>query len=323
MSAITKINETVGDSPVAMRDAYADTMLSLGKTDERIFIIDDDCSHSMNTAAFAKTLPNQYLNPGIMEAQLVGMAAGLSAEGFIPFVNAFGAFAARRAFDQMFLSCAYAGLNVKLIGWDAGVYAELNGGTHMPFEDTGIMCTIPELTVLDIADPVQFSAALRLAAGHYGNVYFRSGRKSTKGIYPADTEFEIGKGLLLREGADITIIAAGLLVPEAIFAAEELAKEGICARVIDIFTVKPIDEALLIESAERTGAIVTAENSNFIGGLYSMAAGVLAKNRPVPMERVAVGDEFGEVGNLAYLKQRFGLTKENIIEKAKAVIARK
>jgi transketolase len=258
-----------------------------------------------------------------MEAQIVGLAAGMSAEGFIPFVNAFGAFASRRTFDQVFLSCAYAGLNVKIIGWDAGIYAEGNGGTHMPFEDTGIMRTIPGMTVIDVADPTQFSAVLRKAAEHYGNVYIRSSRKNTKDIYKEGSAFELGKASLIREGTDVTIIACGLLLAEAMWASGILESEGIHAEVIDMHTIKPIDEEAIISSVKKTGAIVTAENSNYIGGLYSAVAQTVAKNVPAPVERVAVEDEFGEVGNIDYLQKRFKLNKENIVEKAKLVIDRK
>jgi transketolase len=306
-----------------MRDVYAETITRMGKNDSRIFVIDDDCQHSMATALFAKELPAHYINPGIMEAQLVGMAAGLSVEGFIPFVNAFGAFAARRAFDQFFLSCAYAGLNVKIIGWDAGVYAESNGGTHMSFEDTGIMRMIPNTTVIDVADTVQFSEVLRLSARHYGNVYIRSGRKNVFDIYKEGTVFELGKGMILKEGADVTIIACGLLVREAIGAHALLKSMGIDARVVDMYTVKPIDRALVIESAKKTGAIVTAENSNYMGGLHAAVAIALSESHPIPVERVAIEDEFGEVGDLNYLQERFGLTKEQIALKAKKAVSRK
>ncbi len=308
---------------VEMRDAYCATMIELGRADKRIMVLDDDCSHSMGTAAFREALPEQYLNPGIMEAHIVGMATGLSNEGFIPFINAFGAFAARRAFDQIFLSCGYAGLNVKILGWDAGIAAAANGGTHMPFEDMGLIRNIPSMVVVEPADTTAFSSLLRAAAAHEGNVYMRMLRRGVSEIYEPGGDFSIGKAELVREGGDVTIIACGFLVAEALAAATMLMLDGISARVVDMHTIKPLDETMVLECAERTGAIVTAENHNYSGGLSAAVAQCLAARRPTPQEWVAVEEQYGEVGNMDYLKKRFRLDREHIVEKAKTAISRK
>ena len=303
-------NEVVAEK-TAMRDAFCQTLL------------DADLMGAMGTKPFAKELPERTVDCGIQEANMIGVAAGLSAEGKIPFAHTFGIFATRRACDQIFVSCAYAGRTVKIIGSDPGVTAALNGGTHMPFEDVGIMRNIPTAIIVEPTDTTMLRSVVRDLSEKRGLHYIRLKRKTAIKVYEEGTTFTIGKGITIREGSDVTLIAAGIMVSEALAAAEQLAVEGISARVIDMFTIKPIDAELIKLAAAETGAIVTCENHSVINGLGSAVAEVLVQNTPVPMEMVGVQDEFGEVGDEAYLKERFGLTAANIVAKAKAVLARK
>ncbi|MFP4364948.1 MAG: transketolase family protein, partial [Spirochaetia bacterium] len=254
----------------------------------------------------------------------VTTASGLSATGKIPFPASFACFAARRTYDQFFLSANYAQLNVKLVGTDPGVTAQFNGGTHMPFEDTGLMRNVPKLVVFEPCDTVSLAKLLKKSAYYKGCTYMRLHRKGSFTVYDENEEFELGKGKVLRDGRDVTLIASGLvLVPEALKAADMLKEEGIEAAVIDMHTIKPLDEELVLEYAEKTGAIVTAENHQIYNGLGSAVAEVLSEKQPTLMARVGVEDEFGEVGTLDYLQRRYKLTAENIVEKAKGLIKRK
>ena len=306
-----------------MRAHYCNALIEEAGRNEKLLVLDVDTSVSMGTVPFYKAYPDRAIDCGIMEAHAVGMAAGLSATGFVPFLQAFGTFASRRAFDQVFLSCAYQDLNVKIIGADAGVTAAVNGGTHMPFEDMGLMRTVPGMTVIEPADGAMFPYAVHAMAETYGNFYMRYGRKKMYRVYCPGEKFEIGKAKILSEGCDVAIIACGIMVHEALAAARMLRDEGIDATVIDMHTIKPIDKETLIDAANRCGAVVTAENHNIIGGLGSAAAEVLAENAPVPMERVGVRDTFGEVGTQEYLMQIFGLTAGDIHEKAIKAIKRR
>lgn len=310
-------------SEQAMRDVYAKTMVELGGGDDRIVVLDVDCSRSMGSKAFHDAYPSQYINVGIQEANAVGVAAGLSVEGQIPFLNAFGVFATRRTFDQVFLSCGYARQNVKIIGWDAGIGAETNGGTHMPFEDVGIMRCVPGMVVVEPADTVAFEGILREAAAWYGNVYIRCLRKQVSNVYRPGAKFPLGKAALVRQGDDATIIANGMMVAEALIAADMLAEKGISARVVDMYTIKPLDEETVLNCARETGALVTAENHRTESGLASAVASCLATKFPCGLEAVGVGDEYGEVGNYDYLKRRFGLQAKDIVDKAVRAVARK
>lgn len=254
---------------------------------------------------------------------MMGIAAGLSATGKVPFAHSFGPFATRRCFDQIFMSCAYAKLNVRIIGSDPGVTAAYNGGTHMPFEDMGIMRNIPNVTILEPVDSVMLKDLIKQTAGMYGIFYIRLLRKNAVKVYEEGSTFEIGKAVKLKDGKDVTIIATGILVDEAIKAAKKLEEQGIIARLLNMFTLKPIDKEAIIAAAKETGAIVTAENHNIINGLGSAVAEVLSENCPVPLERVGVQDVFGEVGPENYLRERFGLTADNIVNKVHKVLQRK
>jgi transketolase len=308
---------------VAMRDAYCEALIAAAEEDSRILCIDADVMYSMGTVPFARKFPDRSINCGIMEANAVGVSAGLSVTGLIPFFHAFGTFATRRAYDQVFLSCAYAAANVKIIGGDAGVTAAMNGGTHMPFEDMGIMRNIPQMTIIEPADTTVIRQMVSQMAHTYGNFYMRSCRRNVTRIYDESSRFTVGRGVVIREGVDLTIIACGIMVYEAIKAAAALESDGIKARVIDMFTIKPIDKEIIIDSAQKTGSIVTVENHNIINGLGSAVAEVLVENLPVPMERVGVKDHFGEVGEQAFLMEKFGLTAEDICKAAHKVLKRK
>jgi transketolase len=302
---------------IEMRRAYCDALIEEAEKNPNIVAVDVDVQYSMGTKPFYERFPNRGINCGIMEAHGIGFSAGLSATGIIPFFHAFGVFATRRAFDQVFLSCAYQDLNVKIIGGDAGVTAAANGGTHMPFEDMGIMRNVPKLTIIEPADSAMYKDAVKFMANTHGNFYMRSNRRTTVRIYNDDARFIIGKANLLKEGRDVAIIACGIMVYQALLAWEMLKKEGISAMVIDMHTIKPIDKDIVRYAAERCKAVVTAENHNIINGLGSAVAEVLSEECPTLLKRVGVKDEFGEVGTQEYLMQRFNLTALDIYKAAK------
>jgi transketolase len=312
------------EEKIAMRDAYCQALMELAEKDERIVTLDCDLMNSIGTIPFQKKFPERTINCGIQEANMIGVAAGLSATGKVPYAHTFGIFATRRVYDQIFMSAAYAKLNVRIIGSDPGVTAAYNGGTHMPFEDMGIMRNIPEVTVLEPTDSTMLRDVIKQLADAYGVFYVRLMRKNAVKVFEEGSRFEIGKAVTLREGQDATIIAiGGICVAESLEAAKALAARGISVRVLNMFTLKPVDREAVIRSAAETGAIVTAENHSIINGLGSAVAEVLAENIPAPLERVGVQDIFGEVGPLDYLKQRFGLTASDIVKKVEKAIARK
>lgn len=321
MSAVIG-NERTTDE-LAMRDAYCRTLIELAEKDKRIVILDADLMKSMGMIPFAKAFPDRAFDVGVQEANMIGVAAGLSATGKIPFAHSFATFASRRCFDQVFLSCGYAKLNVRIIGSDPGITAAYNGGTHMPFEDLGLMRNVPDITILEPVDASMLQDLVKQTANLYGVFYIRLLRKNAIKIYESGSTFEIGKGVQLKDGNDVTLITTGILVSEALKAAEILEKEGISARVVNIFTLKPIDTEMIIKCAKETGAIVTAENHNIMTGLGSAVAEVLVENEPVPMERIGVKDLFGEVGPVEYLAKRFEMTPEDIAAKARKAISRK
>jgi transketolase len=306
-----------------MRAAYCEVLLELGEHNKDIIVMDADLMGAMGTRPFLAKFPEQTVNCGIQEANMMGVAAGLSAVGKIPFAHTFGVFATRRVCDQVFMSGAYARLNVKIVGSDPGITAALNGGTHMPFEDMGIMRGIPTLTVLEPTDTVMLKDLIRQVSGIYGMHYIRLVRKSSNQVYEEGSSFEIGKAVKLREGKDVTIIASGYCVTEALKAARVLAEQGIAARVLNMFTWKPLDIEAVVAAAQETGAIVTAENHNVLNGLGSAVAEALVKNRPAPVEMIGAQDQFGEVGPVSYLADRFQMTEQYIVAAVKKVISRK
>ncbi len=321
MNAVIK--KTWEKETTLMRDVYCNTLIEMAKEDDRIVALDADLIGSSGMKPFLKEFPDRMFDCGIQEANMIGVACGLSAVGKIPFAHSFGPFASRRVMDQIFISGAYAKLNVKIIGSDPGVTAAYNGGTHMPFEDAGMLLTIPEVKVIEPTDTVMLESIIRQIKDDYGVAYIRMLRKNAVGVYEKETKFEIGKGLTLTEGKDVTIIASGIMVAEALKAAEILKEGGVSARVVNMFTWKPIDEELIETCARETGAIVTAENHNTLCGLGAQVARVLSATYPVPVEMVGIHDEFGEVGTEAFLRERFRPTAEEIAVKAAKVLERK
>ena len=311
------------NAAVAVRDRLAAAMGELMAADERICYLDADLMSSIGMSRVAKQYPERVIDCGIQEANMIGVACGLSAVGKIPFAHSFGIFASRRCFDQLFLSAAYAGNSLRVIGSDAGVCAEYNGGTHMPLEDITLIRAIPGSRILDISDGEMIYDIIKKTAYMDGFTYIRTPRKASRALYAEGSEFTIGKGIVVKEGSDVTIIASGIMVAEALEAAKLLSAQGISAAVIDMFTVKPLDEVLVLEYADKTGCIVTAENHNATGGLGGAVAELLAQKRPTVQEFIGVGQRFGEVGPMSYLKEQFGLTAEDIAEKARRAIARK
>lgn len=306
-----------------MRTAYCEVMMELAGQDRNIIALDADLMGAMGMKPFAKAFPEQTVDCGIQEANMIGVACGLSAVGKIPFAHTFGPFATRRACDQVFMSGVYAKSNVKIIGSDPGITAQLNGGTHMPFEDMGIMRGMPTMTVLEPVDIAMLKWTIREIAGRYGMFYVRLVRKSCIKVFENMDGAEFGKAIQVRDGRDATIIASGYCLAEAIKAAELLEKEGISARVLNMYCWKPLDKEAVLKAAAETGAVVTAENHNVINGLGSAVAETIVKENPVPMEMVGVQDEFGEVGSQDYLSERFKLNAPYIVEKVKKAVSRK
>ena len=305
------------------KDACSKLIPALTESDPDIVYLDADLMSCIGTDKWAKTAPQHAINCGIAEANMIGVAGGMAAAGFRPIAHSFGSFASRRCFDQVFLSGGYAKNSITVLGSDPGVCAAYNGGTHMPFEDMALYRAVPGATVMDISDVSMFESVLKKAVYMDGVKYIRFPRKNCVRIYEEGAEIEIGKGIVLRDGKDAVIIASGIMAAKAMKAAEMLAGEDIEAAVIDMFTIKPLDVALIEEWAKKTGAVVTAENHNRIGGLTSAVSEALAAGCPTPLEYVAVEDSFGEVGPQDYLEQAFGLTAEHIAEKVKKAIARK
>jgi len=305
---------------VLLRDVFAGTIEKLFKLDDQVVYLDADLMNAFSTLHLSKEYPERAIDCGVQEANMIGIAAGMSAAGKKPYVHTFASFAGRRCFDQVFLSVGYAKNSVRIIGSDAGVTAAYNGGTHMPFEDVALYRTIPGAAIFDIVDSVQLENVLINTKDRSGVTYIRTIRKKAVGVYGPGSEFEIGKANVLRDGKDVVIIACGIMVAEALKAAQILEEQGISAAVIDIVTIKPIDEETVLEYAKKTGAVVTAENANIIGGLGSAVAEVLGRKLPTRMGFVGVNDLFGEVGEEEYLRERFELTAEKIIKVVKDTV---
>ena len=308
---------------IATREAYGMALAKFGDKYD-IVVMDADLSKSTKTDTFKKEFPDRFINCGIAEANMISTAAGLATCGKTVFASTFAMFAAGRAFEQIRNAVCYPNLNVKIGATHAGISVGEDGATHQPIEDIALMRSIPNMVVISPADAVESIAAVEAAIKHNGPVYLRFGRLGVPTINDEATyKFELGKGVQLKDGTDVTIIANGLMVPDALTAAEMLAEEGINARVINIHTIKPIDEDIIVKAAKETGAIVTAEEHNIIGGLGSAVAEVLCEKCPAPMVRVGVNDKFGKSGKPAQLLKEYGLTPENIAAKAKEAIAKK
>lgn len=304
---------------VLLKDVFAKTIEKLLELDKQVVYLDADLMNAISTLKLSRIYPKRAIDCGVQEANMMGVAAGMSAVGKKPYAHTFGAFASRRCFDQVFLSIGYAKNNVRIIGSDAGVTAAFNGGTHMPFEDVAMYRTIPGAAIFDIVDAVQLEYVLINTKDRPGVTYIRTPRKNAVAVYEAGSEYEEGKANVLYDGTDVTIIASGIMVAEALKASRMLKEQGISAAVIDIVTIKPIDEETVVEYAKKTGAVVTAENANIIGGLGSAVAAVLSRKHPTRMEFVGVHDQFGEVGPEEYLRERFELTAEKIVQQVNSI----
>jgi len=310
-----------------MRMAYVDTLVELAATNKNIVALEADLMSCTNTGVFKKAYPDRFFNCGIAEANMIGIAAGLSTLGKIPFAAGFGCFSSRRVYDQFFLSANYAKLNVKLIGTDPGVTAAFNGGTHMPFEELALMRVIPKLTMIEPSDTVSCAAFVRLMAEEYGCHYLRIPRKAVPTLYSENEKFKFGQAKVLKEGKDVCFIALGsLMVNQSLKACEELAKDGISAGVLDILTLKPIDKDAILNQAGKVRAIISAENAQMMSGLGSAVAEILAENCCAGKDscckfaRIGINDEFGEVGTQDYLVDRYGLDVASFVKKAKGLL---
>ncbi len=306
-----------------MRQTLAGALVERAKTDDRIVVIEADLMSCHATKVFKQEFPERFVNVGIAEQNMIGIAAGMSTMGKIPFAYSFGPFATRRCYDQIFISVAYARQNVKIVGTDPGVLAEYNGGTHMPFEDMALMRAIPHMVCFEPVDSTMLEKAVDQIVDYQGAVYIRLQRKKAEKVFDDSLNFELGKAIKIKDGKDVTLIASGIMVARAIEAAELLKEEGISARVVNIHTWKPIDKDAIIECANETGAIVTCENHNVCNGLGSAVAEVVCQNSPVPMRLVGVKDEFGQVGKNAYLSEQYHITTQDIVEAAREVVKNK
>jgi len=305
------------------RSGFGAGLAELGQKNENVVALCADLIGSLKMDEFKKNHPERFFQVGIAEANMIGLAAGMTIGGKIPFTGTFANFSTGRVYDQIRQSVAYSEKNVKICASHAGLTLGEDGATHQILEDLGLMKMLPGMTVINTCDYNQTKAATLAIADHEGPVYLRFGRPVVPNFIPEDMPFEIGKAALLSEGTDVTIVATGHLVWEALEAAQTLENEGISAEVINIHTIKPLDAEAIIKSVTKTGCIVTAEEHNYLGGLGESISGVLALNKPVPQEFVAVNDVFGESGTPEALMEKYGLNAASIIEKAKKVISRK
>ena len=308
---------------IATRDAYGETLAELGAENKNVVALDADLSGSTKTGVFAKKFPERFFNMGIAEANMVGTAAGLAAVGKIPFLSTFAIFAAGRAWEQIRQSAAYPKANVKIVATHGGVTVGEDGGSHQSVEDIAIMRAIPNMTVIVPADGVETRGAIRAAAAMKGPVYVRLGRNKVPTIFPDDHGFEIGKGVEIVAGSDMTFITTGLMTAQAIIAADSLNKEGISARVVHLATIKPLDREIVLKAARETGAIVTAEEHSVIGGLGGAVSELLGENCPTPVKRIGINDRFGTSGKAEELLKYFGPTPEALVDAAKEILTRK
>lgn len=304
----------------ATREAYGEALKKLAGCNPNVVVLDADLSGSTKTAEFRKVCPERFFNVGIAEQNLIGTAAGMAIAGKIPFASSFAMFAAGRAFEIIRNTVAYPKLNVKIAATHAGLTVGEDGASHQAIEDISLMRSIPNMTVINPADSIEAEQAVLKAAEYVGPVYIRLGRMAVDNVYDESYKFKWGKGVELRKGADVTIIATGIMVKESIKAAETLSEEGISARVINIHTIKPIDKDIIINAAKETKAIVTAEEHNVIGGLGSAVLEVLSDVYPVPVKRIGVQDTFGESGKPKELLEKYCLTEKYIADACRKVM---
>ena len=303
----------------ATREGYGKALLELGREHDNVVVLDADLAGSTKTGVFKKEFPDRHFNCGIAEANMMCVAAGLSTTGLVPFASSFAMFASGRAFEQIRNSIGYPALNVKIGASHGGISVGEDGASHQCCEDFALMRSIPGMVVMSPSDDVEAKAMVRAAYLYEGPVYMRFGRAAVPVIHGDDFQFEIGKGEILRDGSDVAIIANGLMVAEALTAAEELSKDGIDAMVINMGTIKPLDEALVLEAAKKCGKIITCEEHSVIGGLGEAVCSLLSEKLPTPVRRIGVNDEFGHSGSAAALLKAFGLSAENIVAVAKSM----
>ena len=306
-----------------MRDAFGETLAEMMKNDERICVLDADLANCNGTAKLHTLFPDRAFEVGIAEQNMASVAAGLSSYGFIPFISSFTPFATRRICDQVAISIAYAKQNVKIVGSDPGISAQLNGGTHMSVEDVSVLRAIPTMVIFEPVDDIQMKKALPQIVEHYGPVYIRMFRKECPRVFDENYEFDLFKADTVKEGTDVTIFASGIMVKESLDAAGELAKKGIKAEVINVHTIKPLDTETVLASLKKTKCAVVAENHNVIGGLFSAVSEAVVQSCPAPIIPVGIPDVFGEVGKLQPLAEKFHMTKEDIIAAAEKAVGMK
>lgn len=306
---------------IATRESYGNALSELGNAHDDIVVLDADLAEATKTGVFKKAHPDRFIDCGIAECNMIGVAAGLAAAGKVPFASSFAMFAAGRAFEQVRNSVGYPHLNVKIGATHAGISVGEDGATHQCNEDIALMRTIPGMVVINPADDIEAKAAVRAAYEHKGPVYMRFGRLAVPVINDNDQyKFELGKGVVLREGKDVTIIATGLPVSNCLEAAEKLAEEGIEAKVINIHTIKPLDEELVVAAAKETGKVVTVEEHSVIGGLGSVVCDVLSEKAPTKVMKIGINDTFGESGPAVELIKKYGLDAESIYQKVKQFV---
>lgn len=302
-----------------MRAVYAECMAELMENDRHVCILDADLAKASGTRALYERFPKQMFDCGIAEQNMASVAAGLASYGFKPYIESFTPFATRRICDQIAISVAYAGMNVKIVGTDPGITAELNGGTHMSMEDIGVLRSIPGVVIFEPVDTTQLRASLPVINSYDGCVYIRLLRKETPDVFTGDYKFELFKADKLLDGGDISIFVSGFMTNDVLNAAAKLKEDGISCDVLNVHTIKPLDREAVIASARKTGRVLTVENHNVIGGLHSAVLEALAQER-VPVHAIGVPDRFGEVGRLAYLRGVMGFTEENIIGRVKEIL---
>ena len=305
-----------------MRAVYAECLAGLMTEDRHVCVLDADLAKASGTRGLYERFPNQMFDCGVAEQNMASIAAGLASYGFKPYIESFTPFATRRICDQIAISISYAKSNVKIVGTDPGISAELNGGTHMSMEDIGVLRSIPGVVIFEPVDDVQLRAAMPVINVYNGPVYIRLFRKELPRVFGEDYTFDLFRADTLREGSDLTIFVSGMLTHDVLTAAEQLAAEGISCEVVNVHTIKPIDREGVIAAAKKTGAVLTVENHNVIGGLHSAVLEALAEEK-IPACAVGVQDRFGEVGKLPYLREAMGLTVENIVATSKKAVALK
>jgi transketolase len=303
-----------------IRDAFGKALVEIGQENEDIVVLDADLATSTRASFFAQEFPDRFFQMGIAEQNMMGVAAGLALSGRIPFVTTFAVFATKRALDQLTISVAYPCLNVKIVGAYTGLLSGFTGATHQAIEDIAIMRAIPNMVVIDPADAEEMRQAVRSIAKYNGPVYLRVTRDEWPDIFDKNYHFQIGKGIVVKDGQDLTIIACGVMTSESILASDVLAEDGIKARVINLSTIKPIDKELICKAALETGAILTAENHNIYGGLGSAVAEVIGECCPVLLRRIGIPDVFGESGPNRELLKKYGMSHKHIVEAAKSLV---